>query len=76
MGSKEFLEKSKQVVVDYFNSHVDKTDQKQITGDDVFVVWYCKTLQNHKALLTMMSGVFSGGRVRRSIDSGGIIYYG
>ena len=38
MGSKEFLEKSKQVVVDYFNSHADKTDQKQITGDDVFVV--------------------------------------
>ena len=34
MGSKEFLEKSKQVVVDYFNSHADKTDQKQITGDD------------------------------------------
>ena len=26
MGSKEFLEKSKQVVVDYFNSHADKTD--------------------------------------------------
>jgi len=24
MGSKEFLEKSKQVVVDYFNSHADK----------------------------------------------------
>ena len=38
MGSKEFLEKSKQVVVDYFNSHADKTDQKQITGDDVFVL--------------------------------------
>ena len=52
MGSKEFLEKSKQVVVDYFNSHADKTDQKQITGDDEFVVWYCKTLQNHKALLS------------------------
>lgn len=30
MGSKEFLEKSKQIVVDYFNSHADKTDQKQI----------------------------------------------
>ena len=44
MGSKEFLEKSKQIVVDYFNSHADKTDQKQITQDDVYVVWYCKTL--------------------------------
>ena len=36
MGSKEFLEKSKQIVVDYFNSHADKTDQKQIAQDDVY----------------------------------------
>lgn len=60
MGSKEFLEKSKQIVVDYFNSHSDKTDQKQITQDDVYVVWYCKTLQNHKALLstTVSDGMY------------------
>ena len=60
MGSKEFLEKSKQIVVDYFNSHADKTDQKQITQDDVYVVWYCKTLQNHKALLstTVSDGMY------------------
>lgn len=58
MGSKEFLEKSKQIVVDYFNSHADKTDKKQITEDDVFVVWYCKSLQNHKALLS--TTVFDG----------------
>lgn len=60
MGSKEFLEKSKQIVVDYFNSYADKTDQKQITQDDVYVVWYCKTLQNHKALLstTVSDGMY------------------
>ena len=28
------------------------TDKKQITKDDVFVVWSCKTLQNNKALLS------------------------
>ena len=45
-------EKAKQIVVDYFNSHVDKTDGVKITADDVYVVWFCKTLQNWKALLS------------------------
>lgn len=60
MGSKEFLQLSKRIVVDYFNSHVDKTDGKQITEDDVFVVWSCKTLQNNKALLstTVSDGMY------------------
>ena len=43
-------EKAKQIVADYFNSHVDVTDGKQITTDDVYVVWFCKTLQNWKVL--------------------------
>lgn len=43
-------EKAKQIVVDYFNSYVDVTDGKQITTDDVYVVWFCKTLQNWKVL--------------------------
>ena len=45
-------EKAKQIVVDYFNSHVDVTDGKKITKDDVYVVWFCKTLQNWKALVS------------------------
>ena len=45
-------EKAKQIIVDYFNSHVDVTDGVKITLDDVFVVWFCKTLQNWKALLS------------------------
>ena len=52
MGSKEFLELCKSKVVDYFNDHCEKTDNVNITTEDVFVVWYCKTLQNHKALLS------------------------
>ena len=35
-----------------FNSHVDKTDGVQISIEDVYVVWFCKTLQNWKALLS------------------------
>lgn len=45
-------EKAIQIIVDYFNSHVDVTDDKNITVKDVYVVWFCKALQNWKALLS------------------------
>lgn len=45
-------EKARKIVMDYFNSHVEKTDNKQITMDDVYVVWFCKTLQNWKAMVS------------------------
>lgn len=53
-------EKAKQIVVDYFNLHVDKTDNNEITLDDVYVVWFCKTLQNWKALVstTISDGMY------------------
>lgn len=52
MGNCEFLSLCKQQVAKYFNTHVDKSDITAISKDDVYVVWYCKTLQNHKALLS------------------------
>ena len=60
MGSKEYLQKCKEIVAEYTNEHLDKTDGKQISSDDVFVVWYCKALQNHKALLstTLFDGMY------------------
>ena len=53
-------ERAKQIVADYFNQHVDVTDGTQITTDDVFIVWFCKTLQNWKALVstTVPDGVY------------------
>lgn len=36
---------AKEVVLDYANKHIDKTSNVQITLDDVYVVWLCKTLQ-------------------------------
>ncbi len=45
-------ERAKQLIVNYFNERVEKTDNKKITVDDVYVVWFCKTLQNWKALLS------------------------
>lgn len=53
-------EECKQLVVDYYNKKVDVTDKKKITKNDVYLVWFCKTLQNHKALLstTVSDGMY------------------
>lgn len=52
MSNDIFFDICKREVVEYFNQHADKTDQKKITEDDVFIVWACKTLQNNKALMS------------------------
>ena len=53
-------EKAKQIVVDYFNKHVEVADNKKITAADVFIVWFSKTLQNWKALVstTVSDGMY------------------
>jgi len=60
MNEKEFTSWAKREVVKYANAHLDATDCKEITEDDVFVVWMCKTLQNNKALLstTLFDGMY------------------
>ena len=60
MEFNKFQEFCKEKVVEYFNAKADKTDEVKITKDDVFVVWYCKTLQNAKALLstTVSDGMY------------------
>lgn len=60
MNEKKFFELVKNLVADYTNEHLDKSDGKQITTDDVYVVWYCKALQNWKALAstTLFDGMY------------------
>lgn len=60
MGNDAFLSLCKQIVTNYANRHIDKTDNMQIAEDDVYVVWSCKTLQNNKALLstTLPDGMY------------------
>ncbi len=54
MNINDFNAKCKELVADYTNEHTDISDgdSRLITPDDVYVVWYCKTLQNAKALLS------------------------
>ena len=47
-----YQEIAKEIVLNYANKHIDKTDNVQITLDDVYLVWFCKTLQNWKALVS------------------------
>lgn len=51
---------AKKIVLDYANEHIDKTDNVQITLDNAFIVWFCKTLQNWKALVstTLPDGMY------------------
>lgn len=60
MDFNKFQDKCKELVADYANKHLDKTDGVSITPDNVYVVWYCKTLQNAKALLstTLPDGMY------------------
>lgn len=70
MTDKKFIELVKTIVTNYANEqtivtyyaneHLDKTDGHQITTEDTYIVWYCKTLQNWKALAstTLMDGMY------------------
>ena len=60
MTNDEMLKRAKELVVNYYNERVEKTDNAKITTDDVFVVWFCKTLQNWKALVstTVSDGMY------------------
>ncbi len=70
MNNDKFLDLCKEIVVNYFNEHKDKTDNTYITKDDVFIVWSCKTLQNNKALVstTISDGMYY--EITRNGDKG------
>lgn len=41
------IEKAEEIVMNYYNNR----HMKVITTDDTRIVWFCKTLQNYKALV-------------------------
>ena len=56
----EFIPLAKQTVLDYVQAHLDVTDDVKVSIDDIYVVWFCKTLQNWKALVstTLPDGMY------------------
>lgn len=58
MTDVKIFEFSKNAVRNYVINHLDKSDT--VPNFDVYIVWYCKTLQNWKALLstTLSDGMY------------------
>lgn len=49
--SKTFIEVCRECIVEEFNNRPNNNGYN-ITLDDTYVVWYCKTLQNQKGLFS------------------------
>jgi Family of unknown function (DUF6275) len=71
-----YQDRARQIVVDYFNSKADPTDNFKLELKDVFVVWFCKTLQNWKVLAstTVPDGMYyeityDGNRKQAYLDA-------
>ena len=57
----EMLDLCKDIVLDYVKEHLDKMDKPiKVTKDNIFIVWFSKTLQNFKALVstTLSDGMY------------------
>lgn len=62
MSNDTFIKIVKLLVTNYANEHsIDKSDKIEIIDtDDTYIVWLCKTLQNHKAMAstTLPDGMY------------------
>ena len=60
MNVNAITNKAKRLVMDYFNSRAEITDNTIITEDQIYIVWFSKTLQNWKALVstTISDGMY------------------
>lgn len=60
MDVDSMIKKAKKLVINYFNNKCEKTDGFKLTENDVFIVWFSKTLQNWKALVstTISDGMY------------------
>lgn len=60
MNTESFYDLCVENIVKYVNKHLDKADKKEISSNDIFEVWNCKTLQNNKGLFstTLLDGMY------------------
>lgn len=56
----EFMAKAVGVVMAYVEAHLDSETKKRFTTRNVYIVWFSKTLQNWKALVstTLADGMY------------------
>ncbi len=60
MDTYEFEKICKNAIINYYKENGEITDHVELSIQDVYVVWMCKTLQNSKALLstTLYDGMY------------------
>lgn len=60
MDSDKFIKRCQELVADYANNHLDKSDKAKLEQEQVYVVWSTKVLQNNKALLStpLLDGMY------------------
>jgi hypothetical protein len=51
-GQLNRMKTAKKAVADSLNEVLSLTGEELFTMDDIYIVWFCKTLQNWKALLS------------------------
>ena len=52
INSNQFIDIAKHAVLNYVCTQLDPTERYAVNLDNIYVVWFCKTLQNWKALLS------------------------
>ena len=60
METYEFEKICKNAIINYYKENGEITDNVDLSIENVYVVWMCKTLQNSKALLstTLYDGMY------------------
>lgn len=48
----DYQYKARKIVMDYYNAAAATVRDPEITLGDIYIVWFCKTLQNWKCLLS------------------------
>lgn len=77
MSSYDFMVAAKKAVHEWLKKQYARADQAiEIDWTDVFVVWQCKTLQNHKAILAaptpdqyLFEATYNGGKNEMYLDA-------
>jgi len=74
--SEDFQTKARRLVLEYINPRLEKTDCTTIKLDHIYVVWFAKTLQNWKVLIstTLPDGMYyevtyNGDKMESYIDA-------
>lgn len=77
MSDETYQEKARRLVFEYIKGRLEKTDTHvTFASDEVYVVWFSKTLQNWKALIstTLPDGMYyevthNGDKAETYIDA-------